>query len=44
MPATKILYPARLSINIEGQIKSFQDKRGVKEYTSTKPALKEMLK
>ena len=38
------LYPARLSIKIEGQIKSFSDKRSLKEYTSTKPALQEMLK
>ena len=40
----RLLYPARLSIKIEGQIKSFQDKRSLKEYTSTKPALQEMLK
>ena len=40
----RLLYPARLSINIEGQIKSFPDKRSLKEYTSTKPALQEMLK
>ena len=39
-----LLYPARLSIKIEGQIKSFSDKRSLKEYTSTKPALQEMLK
>ena len=38
------LYPARLSIKIEGQIRSFPDKRSLKEYTSTKPALEEMLK
>ena len=38
------LYPARLSIKIEGQIKGFPDKRSLKEYTSTKPALQEMLK
>ena len=41
---TRLLYPARLSIKIEGQIKSFPDKRSLKEYTSTKPALQEMLK
>ena len=41
---TRQLYPARLSIKIEGQIKSFPDKRSLKEYTSTKPALQEMLK
>ena len=40
----RLLYPARLSINIEGQIKSFPDKRSLKEYSSTKPALQEMLK
>ena len=40
----RLLYPARLSIKIEGQIKSFPDKRSLKEYTSTKPALQEMLK
>ena len=32
----RLLYPARLSIKIEGQIKSFPDKRPLKEYTSTK--------
>ena len=40
----RLLYPARLSITIDGQIKSFPDKRSLKEYTSTKPALQEMLK
>ena len=40
----RLLYPAWLSIKIEGQIRSFPDKRSLKEYTSTKPALQEMLK
>ena len=40
----RLLYPARLSIKIEGKIKSFPDKRSLKEYISTKPALQEMLK
>ena len=40
----RLLYPERLSIKIEGQIKSFLDKRSLKEYTSTKPTLQEMLK
>ena len=40
----RLLYPARLSIKIEGQIKSFLEKRSLKEYTSTKPALQKMLK
>ena len=35
----RLLYPARLLIKIEGQIRSFPDKRSLKEYTSTKPPL-----
>ena len=38
----RLHYPARLSIKIEGQIK-FPRKRRLKEYTSTKQALQEML-
>ena len=38
------LYPARLSINIEDQLKSFSDNISLKEYTSSKPALQDMLK
>ena len=38
-----LLYPARLSIRIEGQIRSFPEKRSLKEYISTKPAPQEML-
>ena len=40
----RLLYPARLSIKMEGQIGSFPDEICLKEYTSTKPALQEMLK
>ena len=40
----RLLYPSRLSIKIESQIRSFPDKRSLKEYTSTKPALQEILK
>ena len=40
----RLLYPGRLSIKMEGQIRSFPDKRSLKEYASTKPALQEMLK
>ena len=40
----RLLYPARLSIKMEGQIRRFPDKRSLKEYTSSKPALQEMLK
>ena len=41
---SRLLYPARFSTNIEGQVKSFPDKESLKEYTSTKLALQEMLK
>ena len=40
----RLLYPAKLSIKMEGQIRSFPDKRILKKYTSSKPALQEMLK
>ena len=40
----RLLYSARLSIKMEGQIRSFPDKRRLKEYNSTKPALQDMLK
>ena len=39
-----LFYPAKLSIKIEGQIKSFPDKRSLKECTSTKPAVQETVK
>ena len=39
----RILYPARLSIKIEDQIRNFPDKRNIKQYTSNKSALQEML-
>ena len=39
-----LLYPARLPIKMEGHIKSFLDKRSLKEYTSSKQALQEMIK
>ena len=39
----RVLYPAGLSITMEGEIRSFPDKRRLKEYTSTKPAWQDML-
>ena len=36
----RLVYPARLSIKIEGQIKRFPDKRSLKQYISTKPLCK----
>ena len=40
----RLLYPAKLSFRTEGQIKSFPDKRKLKEFIITKPLLYEMLK
>ena len=39
-----ILYPARLSFKIEGEIKSFQDRQKLKQYVTTRPALQEILR
>ena len=39
----KIVYPARLSFRIEGEVKNFSDKQKLKEFSNTKPTLKEML-
>ena len=40
----RLLYPAKLSFRIEGQIKSSPDKKKLKELLITKPLLSEMLK
>ena len=40
----KLLYPARLSLKMEGQIRVFQDNRSLKEYTSPKLTIQEMLR
>ena len=40
----RLLYPAKLSFKIEGQTKSFPDKKKLKEFIITKPLLYEMLK
>ena len=40
----RLLYPARLSIKIEGEKKSFPDKKKLKEFTTTKPVLQVMSK
>ena len=39
-----LLYPAELSFKIGGEIKSFPDKKKVKEFITTQPVLQEMLK
>uniref|UniRef100_A0A8D0ZKX5 Uncharacterized protein n=1 Tax=Sus scrofa TaxID=9823 RepID=A0A8D0ZKX5_PIG len=38
----RILYPARISFNLEGEIKNFSNKKKLKEYSNTKPILKEI--
>ena len=40
----RLLYPAKLSFRMEGQIKCFPDKVRLKEFTITKPLLYEILK
>ena len=40
----RLLYPAKLSFRMEGQIKCFSDKVKLKEFLITKPLLYEMLK
>ena len=40
----RILYPARVSFRMEGEIKAFPDKQKLKEFLTTKPALPEILK
>ena len=40
----RLLYPAKLSFKMKGQIKCFPDKAKLKEFIMTKPLLYEMLK
>ena len=35
----RLLYPARISFKINGEIKSFSDKQKLREFSTTKPAL-----
>ena len=39
----RLLYPARISFKIDGEIKSFSDKQKLRECDTTKPALQQML-
>ena len=41
---SRLLYPAKLSFRMEGQIKCFSDKVKLKEFIIAKPLLYEMLK
>ena len=40
----RLLYPAKLSFRVKGQIKHFPDKVKLKEFIITKPLFYEMLK
>ena len=40
----RLLYPARISFRFHGEIKSFTDKQKLREFSTTKPALQQMLK
>ena len=40
----RLLYPPRISFKYEGEIKSFTDKQKLREFSTTKPALQQMLK
>ena len=40
----RLLYPAKLSFRMEGQIKCFPDKVKLKEFIITKPLFYEMLR
>ena len=40
----RLLYPARISFKYGGEIKSFTDKQKLREFSTTKPALQQMLK
>ena len=41
---SRLVYPARISFKYEGEIKSFTDKQKMREFSTTKPALQQMLK
>ena len=40
----RILYPARLSFRIDGEIKTFQNRQSLTNFITIKPALQEILR
>ena len=40
----RLLYPAKISFRLDGEIKTFTDKQNLREFRNTKPALQQMLK
>ena len=41
---SRLLYLARISFRFDGEIKTFTDKQKLREFSTTKPALQQMLK
>ena len=41
---SRLLYPTRISFRFDGEIKIFTEKQKLGEFTTTKPALQQMLK
>ena len=39
-----LLYPAKISVKIDGEIKSFKDKQKLREFSTAKPVLQQILK
>ena len=39
----RLLYPARISYKFDGEMKSFSDKPKLTEFSSTRPALQQLL-
>ena len=40
----RLLYPARISFKYEGEIKNFTDKQKLREFSTAKPTLQQILK
>ena len=40
----RLLYPARISFRFDGEVKTFTKKQKLREFSTTKPALQQMLK
>ena len=40
----RLLYQAKISFKIDGEIKSFTDKQKLREFSTTNPALQQLLK
>ena len=40
----RVLYMGRISFKIDGEIESFSDKQKLREFSTAKPALQQMLK